>query len=76
LGKDNVHPNLLSAEIDDTIKLLNIELDRRHLHVDLALIPMIENNSLYALILIVVNSGRPHDRINWGGAVKTNHRIY
>jgi len=31
---------------------------------------------MYALIPIVVNSGRPHDRIDWGSAVKTNHMIY
>ena len=36
---------------------------------------MLENN-LYALILIVVNSGCPHDRIDYGGAAETNHRIY
>ena len=52
LGQDNVHPNLSPAEIDDTIELLNIELDRRHLQVDLALILIVESN-LYALILIV-----------------------
>jgi len=38
---DGVHPNLPPAKIDDTIELLNIKLDRRHLHVDLALIPML-----------------------------------
>ena len=30
-----------SIEIDDAIELLNIELDRRHLHVDLTLIPIV-----------------------------------
>jgi len=63
-GKDDFHPNLPLVEINDTIELLNIELDRRYLHVDLALIP------------IVVNSGRPHDRIDWGSVAETNHRIY
>jgi len=29
-------------------------------------------NNLYAMIPIVVNSGCSHDRIDWGGAVKTN----
>jgi len=36
---------------------------------------MLENN-LYALILIVVNSGCPHDQIDWDGPAKTNHKIY
>jgi len=40
-GSNGVHPNLPPAEIDDTIKLLNIELDCRHLHVDLTLIPIV-----------------------------------
>jgi len=31
-------------------------------------------NNLYALISIVVNSGRPRDRINWDSAAKTNTR--
>ena len=47
LGQD-VHPNLSPAEIDDTIELLNIKLDRRHLHIDLALIPIVMDNNLYA----------------------------
>jgi len=42
-GQDGIHPNLSPAKIDDTIELLNIELDRRHLHIDFALIPIVEN---------------------------------
>jgi len=41
MGKDGVHPNLSSAEIDDTIELLNIELDCRHLQVNIAIIPIV-----------------------------------
>ena len=41
MSQDDIHTNLLPTEIDDTIELLNIELDRRHLHVDLTLIPIV-----------------------------------
>jgi len=62
------------------IELLNIKLDRRHLHVDVALIPIVVNNlyamipivgsNLYALISIVVP---PRPIV---GAVQRNqHRI-
>jgi len=44
LGQDGVYPNLPHAEIDDTIKLLNIELDCRHLHVALSLMPIVATN--------------------------------
>jgi len=44
LGQDGVHPNLPPAEIDDTIELLNIKLDCRYLHVDLALLPIVATN--------------------------------
>ena len=51
-------------------------IQTRHLHVDLALIPIVGNN-LYALIqIVVISGGRPHDWIDWGDAAEINHRIY
>ena len=44
LSKDGVHPNLPPAEINDTTELMNIELDRIHLQVDLALILIFVNS--------------------------------
>jgi len=46
LGQDGVHPNLLPVEIDDTIEILNIKLDRKHLYVDLTLILIIVKQSV------------------------------
>ena len=40
-GSGWLYSNLPPAEIDDTIELLNIEFDRRHLHFDLALISIV-----------------------------------
>ena len=54
---DGIHPNLPPTEIADTIKLLNIELDCWHLHVDMALILIVATN-WYALIPIVVSPNR------------------
>ena len=65
MGKDGIHPNPSSAKIEDTIKLLNIELDRRHLQVGLALIPIIMNSG-----------GAPTTESTGVAQRKLNHRIY
>jgi len=66
------------AKIDDTIELLNIKLDRRHLHVDPVLIS-IDGNNLYALIPIVEKSVCSDTYCcapmtnRWGGAEESTH---
>jgi len=75
LGHNGVHPNLPPAEIYDTIELLNIELDCRHFHVNLALIPIIVKQFLCSDTNCCEFKGLPHDRIDWGGALEMNHMI-
>jgi len=41
---DGVYPNLSPTAIDDTIELLNIELDCRHLYIDMTLTLIVATN--------------------------------
>ena len=73
---DGIHLNLPSPEIDDIIELLNIELDRRHLYVDLALISIVEKQYVCSDNNYCEIGRCLHDRIDWGGTMEINHMIY